>query len=104
MLPAETQVVLYRICQEALNNITKHAKASQVKIDVVQEPGLFELHIRDNGRGFNTADQTPAGHYGLSMMRERAETVGATLTIKSQVGRGTEITIRWNPTPKKETQ
>jgi two-component system nitrate/nitrite sensor histidine kinase NarX len=104
MLPAETQVVLYRICQEALNNIAKHAKASQVKIDVSQEPGMFELHIRDNGRGFNTADQTPSGHYGLSMMRERAETVGATLTVTSQVGQGTEIAIRWNPIPKQETK
>ncbi len=104
ILPAETQVVLYRICQEALNNIAKHAKASQVKIKVLQETGKFELQIWDDGRGFNTADQTPAGHYGLSMMRERAETVGAKLTVTSQVGHGTEIAIRWNPTPKKETQ
>jgi two-component system nitrate/nitrite sensor histidine kinase NarX len=102
MLPAETQVVLYRICQEALNNIAKHAKASQVQIDVLQEPGRFELHIRDDGRGFNTADQTPPGHYGLSMMRERSETVGATLTVTSQVGQGTKIAIRWKPTPPKE--
>ena len=104
MLPAEIQVVLYRICQEALNNIAKHAKASQVKIDVLQESGAFELHIRDDGRGFNTADQTPPGHYGLSMMRERAETVGATLTVTSQVGQGTEIAIHWKPIPKKETK
>jgi len=104
MLPAETQVVLYRICQEALNNIAKHAKASQVKIEVAQEPGRFELHIRDDGRGFNTSDQPPSGHYGLSMMRERAETVGATLAVTSQVGQGTEIAILWNPIPKMETK
>jgi two-component system nitrate/nitrite sensor histidine kinase NarX len=104
MLPAEIQVVLYRICQESLNNIAKHAKASQVKIDVVQETGIFELRIRDDGRGFNTADQTPSGHYGLSMMRERAETVGARLTVTSRVGHGTEIAIRWSPIPKKESQ
>ena len=104
MLPAETQVVLYRICQEALSNIAKHAKASQVKITVLQESGMFELHILDDGRGFNTADPTPSGHYGLSMMRERAETVGATLTVTSQAGHGTEIAIRWNPIPKKEVK
>ena len=104
ILPAETQVVLYRICQEALNNIAKHAKASQVKIDVLQSTGKFELHIWDNGRGFNMADQPRPGHYGLSMMRERAETVGATLSVMSQVGQGTEIAIRWNPIPKKETK
>jgi PAS domain S-box-containing protein len=101
-LPAETQVVLYRICQEALNNIAKHAKASQVKIDVLQDSRMFELHIWDNGRGFDTSDQPLPGHYGLSMMRERAETVGATLTVASQVGEGTEIAIRWSPNPKTE--
>jgi len=104
ILPAETLVVLYRICQETLNNIAKHAKASQVKIEVQQESGIFELHIWDNGRGFNPVDQPPPGHYGLSMMRERAETVGATLIVTSQAGKGTEIAIRWNPNPKKETQ
>ena len=104
MLPAEAQVVLYRICQEALNNITKHARASQVKIDVLHEPGSLELYIRDNGRGFDTAEQMRPGHYGLSMMRERAETVGASLTVTSQVGQGTEIAIRWSQSPKKEAQ
>jgi PAS domain S-box-containing protein len=103
-LPAETQIVLYRICQEALNNIAKHAKASQVKINVLLESGMFELHIRDNGRGFNPADQPPSGHYGLSMMRERAESVGATLLVTSQMGQGTEIAIRWTIIPKKETE
>ena len=104
MLPAETQVVLYRICQEALNNIAKHAKASQVEIDVLHEPGAFELYIRDDGRGFDTTEQMPSGHYGLSMMRERAETVGAFLTIRSQVGQGTEIAIRWSQAPEKEAK
>ncbi len=94
-LPPETQVALYRICQEALNNIAKHAKASQVEIDVRHAPGGLELHIRDNGRGFGTSELTPSGHYGLSMMRERAEAVGAVLTITSQPGQGTEIAIRW---------
>jgi PAS domain S-box-containing protein len=103
-LPAETQIVLYRICQEALNNIAKHAKASQVKINVLLESGMFELHIWDNGRGFNTANQPPSGHYGLSMMRERAETVGATLRVTSQAGQGTEITVHWGPIPKKEAE
>ena len=103
MLPAEAQVVLYRICQEALNNIAKHARASQVEIDVLHEHGTVELYIRDDGRGFDTAEQMPAGHYGLSMMRERAETVGALLTVTSQVGRGTEIAIRWSQAQKKES-
>ncbi len=60
-LPAEAQVVLYRICQEALNNIAKHAKASSVEIDVRHEPGALELHIRDDGRGFDSRRADAAG-------------------------------------------
>jgi PAS domain S-box-containing protein len=104
ILPAETQVAIYRVCQEALNNIAKHSKASQVEIDLrhAEEPGELELHIRDNGRGYNPSESKSSGHYGLSMMRERAEAVGADLTITSQPGLGTELTIRWNETPAKE--
>jgi signal transduction histidine kinase len=102
-LPAEAQVVLYRICQEALNNIAKHAKATAVEIDVRYEPGAVELHIRDNGRGFDSSEQSPPGHYGLSMMRERAETVGALLTVTSQPGHGTELVVHWREAPKQET-
>ncbi len=94
-LPAEIQVALYRICQEALNNIAKHARASQVKIDVHHAPERLELQIRDNGCGFDPANQIPSGHYGLGMMRERAEAVGARLTVTSQPKQGTEITICW---------
>jgi signal transduction histidine kinase len=102
-LPAETQVVLYRICQEALNNIAKHAKATHVEIDLRHEPGTLDLHIHDNGRGFDSTQQTAPGHYGLSMMRERAETVGALLTVTSQPGAGTELAIHWREAPKQET-
>jgi PAS domain S-box-containing protein len=96
-LPADTQVILYRICQEALNNIAKHAKASLVEIDVLhcKQPKQLELHIRDNGRGFDPAQPSPSGHYGLGMMRERAETVGASLNVTSQPGEGTDITLIW---------
>jgi signal transduction histidine kinase len=95
ILPAETQVALYRISQEALNNIAKHAKASQVEIEVRHMPEGLELLIRDNGRGFVTSELTPSGHYGLGMMRERAESVGAVLTVTSQPGQGTEVAIHW---------
>ena len=102
-LPAEAQVVLYRICQEALNNIAKHAKATAVEIGVLHEPGALELHIRDDGRGFDNSEPPPPGHYGLSMMHERAETVGARLTVTSQPGHGTALVVRWREAPKQET-
>ena len=93
-LPADVQVALYRLCQEGLNNIAKHAGASRSDIQLQYETGAVELRIQDDGRGFDP-EQTPPGHYGLSMMHERATAVGATLSIASQPGHGTEIVIRW---------
>jgi len=93
-LPADVQVALYRLCQEGLSNIAKHSGASRVDIQLQYETGGVELRIRDDGRGFDPEQTTP-GHYGLSMMQERATSVGATLSITSQPGLGTEIVIRW---------
>ncbi len=93
-LPADVKVALYRLCQEGLNNIAKHAGASRVDILLQYETRGVELSIRDDGRGFDP-EQTPPGHYGLSMMHERATAVGATLSITSQPGQGTDIVIRW---------
>ena len=101
-LPAEAQVAFYRVCQEALNNIAKHAKASQVEIDLTQDGAVIELRIRDDGQGFDI-EQTFSGHYGLSMMRERAEAARALLSVASQPGHGTELTISWTQTPPKES-
>ena len=102
ILPAEVQVAFYRVCQEALYNVAKHAKASQVEINLKQEGAVIELRIRDDGQGFDP-EQTFSGHYGLSMMREYAEAAGALLSVTSQPGHGTELTIRWTKTPPKES-
>jgi two-component system nitrate/nitrite sensor histidine kinase NarX len=101
LLPAEVQVAFYRVCQEALNNIAKHAKASRVSVDLKHDDAAVELCIRDNGRGFDS-EQTHAGHFGLSMMRERAEAAGAQLTVVGQPGHGTELTLHWTKTLEKE--
>jgi two-component system nitrate/nitrite sensor histidine kinase NarX len=99
ILPAEVQVAFYRVCQEALNNIAKHAKASRAEINLKQEGAVVELCIRDDGQGFDP-QQTISGHYGMGMMRERAEAVGAQLSVTSQLDHGTELTIRWTkPSP-----
>lgn len=102
LLP-EVQIVFYRVCQEALNNIAKHAKASQVDIQLTQVKTVIELVIKDDGQGFDP-EQSFSGHYGLSMMHERAESVGAVLSITSKPGHGTKLSIRWKPAPTKETK
>ena len=93
-LPADVQVAIYRICQEALNNVAKHARAGRVKIDLNHEGTAIELSIHDDGQGFDP-EQTTSGHYGLTMMHERAEAVGALLSVTSQLGHGTVLTLRW---------
>jgi len=100
-LPAEVQVTFYRVCQEGLNNIARHANASRVEIRLQVAPGVVELRLRDDGCGFDPG-HTPVGHYGLSMMRERAEAVGADLSVTSRPGHGTEVAIRWAEVPKQE--
>ncbi len=101
ILPAEVQVAIYRVCQEALNNVAKHAQANAVEITLKHEDTGIELRIRDDGRGFDP-EKTSSGHYGLDMMRERADAVGARLSVTSQSGKGTDLTIRWADPEKKE--
>jgi PAS domain S-box-containing protein len=98
ILPADVQVAIYRVCQEALNNVAKHARASLVEIDLKHEDATIDVSIRDDGQGFDP-ERSTSGHYGLSMMRERAEGVGAQLLILSKPGHGTELTIHWTQIP-----
>jgi signal transduction histidine kinase len=97
-LSSETQVSLYHICQEALNNVAKHSNATQVEITLDLAPERFELNIHDNGCGFDLAKPTLPDHYGLQMMFENAKSIGAEMTIKSQLKEGTQINIRWAKT------
>jgi PAS domain S-box-containing protein len=100
LLPADVQIALYRLCQEALSNIVKHSGASQVQIRLHYDSSGVELHIIDNGHGFDPR-RVSLGHSGLSMMRERAEVIGAALSITSTPGHGAAITIRWTEVAKK---
>lgn len=100
-LPTEVQVALYRVCQEGLNNIIKHAKASQVTMKLRYEISFAELTICDDGQGFDPA-QIPSGHYGLNIMQERANAIGAHLLISSQIGQGSEIKFSWRSSPQVE--
>jgi signal transduction histidine kinase len=113
-LDAEVKIALYRIAQEALNNVAKHAGATRATLSLrcVPSPaeedtpsmpsgqglGLrAELSIRDDGVGFDPGDST-LNQLGLGIMRERAESIGAALTIESQPGAGTLITVLWRST------
>jgi nitrate/nitrite-specific signal transduction histidine kinase len=92
--PADVKVALYRIAQEALNNVVKHAQASRVVMILREGEGEVTLSIRDDGRGFASQD-IPPGHLGLSTMGERAASIGAALTVESDPGQGTEVYVVW---------
>jgi two-component system NarL family sensor kinase len=91
-LPVSVEAELYRIAQEALTNVRRHAQASEVRIALRTGPGQqVVLSIRDNGRGFDPAS-IPAGCHGLLGMRERARLLRGRLLIASRAGRGTTVT------------
>jgi nitrate/nitrite-specific signal transduction histidine kinase len=95
-LPAEVRIALYRIAQEALNNVIKHAQAGRVSVSLRYAPGgeAVDLGICDDGRGFDPTD-IPPDHLGVGIMHERAEAIGAVLKIESRLGEGTRVRVRW---------
>lgn len=125
-MPSKVQAAFYHFCQEALNNIVKHAKATKVEIILQNDLGEMNLCVKDNGCGFDRRRQglkrddiaidpnvrdkgqsfnpkyIPPGHYGLRMMDELAGSVGAELRIITQPGQGTSISIHWKEPPEKE--
>ena len=91
-LQPEMKVAVYRITQEALNNVAKHAGASQAQVHVVFKPGGMSLVISDNGKGFDVAGVHPES-LGLGIMRDRAKGIGAELRINSKIGAGSEVVL-----------
>lgn len=95
-LPETGELQLLRIIQEALANVRKHAGASQATVTLVRGSGWVEARIADDGAGFDpeasTRDALP--RFGLTTMRERAEAVGGTLSVETQSGAGTTVTVR----------
>jgi GAF domain-containing protein/HAMP domain-containing protein len=109
-LPGEVHVALYRIAQEALNNVIKHANATDVSVVLQCGPRADDgeaaysrtarLEVRDNGCGFDPTC-VPADRLGLGIIRERAEAIGAALEIRTKPGSGTivELAWTWHPPP-----
>jgi PAS domain S-box-containing protein len=93
-LAPEIKVALYRIAQEALNNVAKHAGATQATVQLRCEPRRGTLCIRDNGTGFDPSSIAP-NSLGLGIMRERADAIDAELEIESRPGQGTQVSVLW---------
>jgi signal transduction histidine kinase len=93
-LPAEAHIAFYRIAQEALNNVAKHARATQVTLSLVCRESAATLRVQDDGRGFEPA-QVSAARIGLASMRERAQAIGATFELESAPGKGACIQVAW---------
>jgi two-component system sensor histidine kinase DevS len=87
-------MAVFHIAQEALNNVSKHAKASSVSVRLSSAGGCVRLEVRDNGVGFDVPpDQISGAHHGLRNMRDRARSVGAELSYESSPGRGTTVRV-----------
>ena len=92
------KLTLFRIIQEACNNVIKHANATTINIDIIYEEFMVNVSIRDNGNGFTMNTAPTEGHgqsssFGLSIMRERISLLSGTVDIKSQKGHGTTVTV-----------
>lgn len=97
------RLALYRLVQEALTNVLRHAKAKHVRVSLGEADGWLQLHIRDDGQGFNP-DAVGAGHHGLLGMRYRIESLGGTLQLLSAPGRGTLVLARLPRRPESEPE
>ena len=94
-LDQDAQVGLYRLAQEALNNVVRHSKATHALVALEWHADGLTLRISDDGQGFNPAT-VPPGHLGLTFMRERAAALDASLRLESQPGAGTTIWIDYS--------
>ena len=103
-VPSEVRVIAYRILQEAVTNIRKHANAREVLVTLGEEHQGLQVSIEDDGVGFESdsvQDRALPGHLGLRAMRERADMAGGTLAVTSSLGAGTRVRL-WLPLPPDE--
>lgn len=97
-LPPEVEIAIYRVCQESLNNVVKHARARKVRIDLRRAPDLLTLSVRDDGVGFaedrwRAPFASPSG-FGILGMRERIADLGGLFEVVSRPGKGTDVRVR----------
>ncbi len=94
-LPAGVEISVYRLMQEALQNVSAHAQARRAEVIITFAPHTLKLVIMDDGQGFNlaAAQQNPQGSFGLLSMAERAESLGGRLSIQTKPGEGTQVEL-----------
>jgi signal transduction histidine kinase len=95
-LPPAFETAVFRVCQEAMSNIARHAQAETVLVQARAEGGALVVEIEDDGRGFDPAEvarQTGRPHFGLLGIRERVELLGGKLVVDSAPGRGTRLHV-----------
>ena len=97
------EIALYRIAQEAINNALKYSKATEIKVQLIQEEEWVNLTIQDNGTGFTAENHTYSETSGLKNMRARAESLDGRLDISSTIGTGTEVIVDFILTPNHES-
>jgi signal transduction histidine kinase len=96
-LPPELEAGLLRICQESLTNVKKHAKATEVEVNLKFDESAVELSVSDDGVGFrpraSSGGEKKRGTFGLISMRERARGLGGTFEVQSRRGKGTLVRV-----------
>src|SRR5262249_5394501 len=100
--PADVELAVFRIVQEAVDNAVRHSSGSLVSVNAVVEPGFVEVTIQDDGVGIPVQARRraiEAGHVGLATMAERAALIGAQLDIRSVEPSGTAIRVKWHAAP-----
>lgn len=94
-LPPEVEQGVYRVAQEAIANAVEHSQAQRLRVELEQKDGQLTLLVADDGCGFDPSHPTADGHFGLRGMRERAEMIGAALSVQSAPGQGAQVCLSW---------
>jgi len=94
-LPAPIALLMYHIAREGVMNALKHARAQNIWVTVKPDGDEVQMVLRDDGAGFDVEAPEPEGHYGLTMMRERATVGGGSYEVASSPGEGTTVTVRF---------
>jgi signal transduction histidine kinase len=91
-LPGELETTIFRIVQEALTNVERHAESARAEVSITERDGVIRIEVRDRGVGFDP-EAVVDGHFGLEGIRERARLSGGSAAIESAPGKGTTVTV-----------